>query len=685
MRALNSITTPTRPGLRRGPAPMRRAARAPRGMLDRLAYRLHARVDALRAATDARRQASALVERLETLAPLEPCGLAKALAEQRATVNRQGHDENTLIGGLAHAVVAAERTLGLLPRDGQRVAALALLRGHFVEMPTGEGKTLSVAFAAAVAALDGTPVHVITANDYLAERDAAQLAPLYGALGLSSACVLPTMDDDARRAAYACDIVDVTGKQVAFDWLRDVLAGDTEPAGLVARLGCLTRPDGGERPQAPLLRGLCLAIIDEADSLLIDEARTALVLAAERVETDEACAELVVALTLAERLDEEADFRTGRTRREIELTANGRRTLERLAEQFPGTWRVSRYRDERVRQALVALHLLHCDRDYIVRDGQVELVDEQSGRTLPDRRLQHGLQHLLELKEKYVTTPDSDVVAPIPSERFFGPYLRLVGTSGTLDEVRDELACVHRATLLRVPPARPSRRCDWQAKVVVTRAAQLAALVDEVHRCRAKGRPVLVGTRNVEQSSGVASTLAAYGIPHRVLNACQDREEAATVAIAGTARQVTVATNMAGRGADIPLGAGVAERGGLHVISLAFNDARRIDRQLAGRAARQGEPGSFRRIASLDEPELEAVFSGATLSLVRRLLSATSNAEGGIARSAEPVIRRVALALLRHAQRRVERLHARERRVALESQEQLAHHVAIGGLLDHPA
>jgi len=679
------VPTSCRPGLRRGPAPMREAATAPRTVFDRLAILVLARADAVRASIDARRQARALAKRLATLVSFEPRALATAFEELRARIDRCGHDERTLVDGLAHAVLAAERTLGLSAREGQRVAALALLHGRFVEMPTGEGKTLAVALAAAVAALDGTPVHVMTANDYLAERDAAHLAPLYGALGLSAACVLPAMGDGARRAAYARDIVHVTGKQVAFDWLRDALAGGAGSSRLASRLGSLTRDDVGVRAPAPLLRGLCLAIVDEADSLLIDEARTPLVLAAERAETGEAAAELVVALGLAERLREGVDFRSERPRREIALTAEGRRTLERLSGRFPGTWQASRYRDERVRQALVALHLLQRDRDYIVRDGQVELVDEQSGRTLPDRRLQHGLQRLLEIKEKCKTTPDSDIVAAIPFQRFFGRYLRLVGTSGTLEEVRDELAGVYRATLLRVPPERTSRRCEWRPLVVANRASQLDALVDEVRRCRAGGRPVLVGTRSVEQSSGVASTLAAYGIPHRVLNACQDLEEAAIVSIAGEAGQITVATNMAGRGTDIPLGAGVAERGGLHVVSLAFNDAHRIDRQLAGRAARQGEPGTFRRIASLDEPELVAALPAAPLALARRLLRTADRAEGGIASYTGPFARRTVLALVRLAQRRVERRHARERRVAFESHAQLAHHVAIGGLLDHPA
>ncbi len=678
-----TVPLPCRPGLRHGATPARRTGRPTRTVLDRLAIRVLARVDGTRAAFAVKRQVAALVTRVSVLASQEPDALAAELAALRARLSLHGHDEGTLVEGLAHAALAAERTLGLVPHAGQHMAALALLHGRFVEMPTGEGKTLAVALAASVAALDGTPVHVLTANDYLAERDAGDLAPFYAGLGLSGACALPTMNADARRVAYACNIVHTTGKQVAFDWLRDALAGGADAAGLVARLGSLTRP-GTDRRATPLLRGLCLAIVDEADSLLIDEARTPLVLATERAEAAESDVEFIVALGLAERLAEGADFRVVRSRRDIQLTNDGQRTLEQLAERFTGTWRATRYRDERVRQALMALHVFRRDRDYVVQAGRVELVDEQSGRTLPDRRLQHGLQRLLELKERCPTTPDSDVVAAVPFQRFCGRYLRLVGTSGTLAEVRDELACVYRASVRRVPPERPSRRREWPPLVFATRAAQLQALVAEVRRCRDAGRPVLVGTRSVEQSSGVAATLAAYDIPHRVLNASQNRDEAATVAVAGSARQVTVATNMAGRGTDIPLGAGVAERGGLHIVSLAFNDARRIDRQLAGRAARQGEPGSFRRITSLDDSELSAALPDAPLALARRLLARSQRGETSATRCLAPPARAAALMLVRLGQRRVERRHLRERRAALDAFKQLSHHVALGGTLDHP-
>ena len=684
------IPTPCRPGLLNGIAPLRRPGAITSSAFDRFALQLSAPLQAFRLKRETARCLVAATAAINVVRALTPAERRRDLDGLRTTLRLSGHDAETLDTSLAHAAVAAESVLGLTPRENQIIASHALSRGRFVEMPTGEGKTLAVAMAAIVAALDGTPVHILTANDYLAARDASFLQPLYAALGLSSACSLPTMSDDERRAAYASDIVHVTGKQVAFDWMRDARASGSDAQRLEARLGILTSPPLGPSPTpapAPMLRGLCFAVVDEADSLLIDEARTPLVLAAERAESSTLDAELVVALGLAEQLVDGADFCIDRQRRLIELRSEGEQALENLATRMPGTWQSARFRDERVRQALTALHLFHRDRDYIVRDDTLQLVDEQSGRTLPDRRLPHGLHRLLELKEHSRTTAECDVVASMPFQRFFSRYVSLSGTSGTLEEVSAELTRHYGAALLRVTPERPSQRCELTPKVVANRATQLDVLVAELRLCRLLGRPVLVGTRSVEQSSGVAATLAAYGLPHRVLSASQDSEEAAIVATAGEAGQLTVATNMAGRGTDIPLGDGVAERGGLHVISLAFNDARRIDRQLAGRAARQGQPGSYRHIVSLDDADLRAAMPGLLLAIVHRLVDVTEHGGEGSKDSTGSLAGlagRLAYRCVALAQRRIEWRHARERRAALASEEQLGHHVAIGGSLDHP-
>ena len=385
---------------------------------------------------------------------------------------------------------------------------------------------------------------------------------------------------------------------------------------------------------------------------------------------------------LAQLLKRGIDFITIKSEQSVEFTEDGNRTLELYAEHFPGTWQAARYRNEHVRQALIALYLLHKDRDYIVREGRIALIDEQSGRTLPERRMQHGLQQLLELKEQCKESPESDVVAAISFQHFFGHYLRLTGTSGTLSEVRTEIAYMHRSSLIQIPPERPSRWSEWVPVIVNTRAKQLEALVDEVKLCRAQQRPVLIGTRSVEQSLGAASMLAACDIPHRVLNANQDHDEAMIVAKAGQAGQVTVATNMAGRGTDIPLGNEVADCGGLHVVSLAFNDSRRIDRQLSGRSARQGQPGTFRRIVSLDDPELINAMPRVLLTGARHV-SHTLGSHPGMNNSFKNAFaNRIIMLLIRLAQKRIERRHARALRLAFKSREQLAHHIAIGDQLD---
>lgn len=665
-----------RPGLRNGLAPTRSVIDDKRTVLDQLVTSILERLGASSEQRLADRFSTDLVTRVMDLETSTHADASCALTRLRERLIARGHDHDSAIDALAHACIAAKRTLGLVPREGQRRAAAALLQGRFVEMPTGEGKTLATALAASAIAMDGTPVHVLTANDYLAERDATYLSPLYAAVGLTSACVLPAMDDNARRAAYACDVVHLTGKQAGFDWMRDALSRGPDADSLARRLGALTHPAMRHRPASTLQRGLCACILDEADSLLLDEARTPLVLAAPLATGLAHSQEGSIALALANMLKADSDFQLRRGTREVTLTDAGKATLARLAERVPGVWRATRYRDERVRQALVVLHLFERDRDYVVRDEGVLLVDEQSGRALPDRRLQHGLHGLLELKEHCQSTPESDTVASIAFQSFFLRYVRLVGTSGTLREARGELARVYGARLIRVPPEHPSCLTTLPPCVFLSRAEQLDALVEETRRTLADDRPVLIGTRSVEQSRGVSALLTAHRIRHRVLDASQDVDEAVIVAEAGHAGRVTVATNMAGRGTDIPLGEGVAARGGLHLVSLAFNDARRIDRQLAGRTARQGEAGSFRQLWTLDDQDLEAALPAGVLVLIRKALRQSESTR---------YARTFALSMIRLAQRRLEWRHARQRRAALVAGKRIARHVTLGGHPEHPA
>lgn len=664
-----------RPGLRYGLSPERVQEKKTSSQLDNFVRCAKERLYSVYQRRIIEQQQCRLEDQIGNLGALPKADTQALYINLRQQLRSQVNNMDLTIDALAHACIASEHSLSLIPRRGQRRAATALLLNRFVEMPTGEGKTLAIALAAAVTASNDTPVHVLTANDYLAERDAQRLSAFYAALGLSCGCVLPQMDDNARRQSYGCNVVYVTGKQAGFDWMRDALACGPTRASLVNRLGSLTAP--AQSPRSPLLqRGLCAAILDEADSLLLDEARTPLVLASPDENVSSAEQEGCAALALAQMLDAETDYHLKKESRSAALTDSGKVKLEQLAKRMPGVWRASRYRNERIKQALVALHLWQLDHDYIVLDKEVLLVDEHTGRALQGRRLQHGLHGLLELKEQCQLTPENRTIASIAFQGFFLRYRQLVGTSATLAEVRGELASVYQSTLIEVCPEQNSGLIRLPARIFLTRLEQLAVLIEEVRTMLSVDRPVLIGTRSVEQSQGVSATLRAHGIEHSLLDARQDEDEAAIVAQAGQANRITVATNMAGRGTDIQLGDGVAERGGLHLISLAFNDSRRVDRQLVGRTARQGDPGSFQQLWTLDDPALEAALPVSLMRLSRRLIAHSHTL---------PISSVFILVMIRIAQLRVERRHSIQRQQSLVAHERLMRHVALDGHSEHPA
>ncbi|MDP3615693.1 MAG: hypothetical protein Q8R98_27960, partial [Rubrivivax sp.] len=477
-------------------------------------------------------------------------------------------------------------TLGWTPRPGQLLAAAALLDNRMAEMATGEGKTLAIGLAAAAAALAGMPVHVVTANDYLAARDATGLAPLFMALGLRVTALPPAGDDAARRQAYGHDILYATAKALAFDHLRDrhMQARSHELERAAAALSA-------NAPPAPLMRGLCMALLDEADSILLDEAEVPLILS-QGVPQAARRAFLWQALALARQLEPGRDFRTLPTERGAWLEPAGEDRLAALAHGLGGPWQRTRYRREAVQLALAALHACRRNLDYLVRDGAIELLDEVTGRVAAGRVWSRGLHTLVALKEGLNPPPDTETVAQITFQRFFQRYWRLCGISGTLWEARAELQQVYGASVVRVPLHRPCRRVTLPPRVWDNAQAMFDAAALHVAALQAAGRPVLVGTDSVADSEALSSCLARHSVVHRVLNALHDGDEAAIVAEAGHGGRVTVATRMAGRGTDIALDERARAAGGLHVLSCQHNPSRRLDRQLAGRAARHGEPGS---------------------------------------------------------------------------------------------
>ncbi len=540
----------------------------------------------------------------QTWAALPEHAHAAALHQLRARLGANGFGQAELLAqGLGCVAAAARLSLGCDPFDAQLLAARALLAGKLTEMATGEGKTLAAALAAALGALAGTPVHVLTVNDYLVARDAAQLTPLYARLGLGVGQVLAGHTEAQRRAAYGADICYATAREVAFDYLRDSLRDSLrDPLGQ-HDANPLRQRSAAPAAAAPVLRGLCMAIVDEADSLLIDEATLPLILAeaaADAVVDATQRAALYQAWQLARALREGTHFSLDPGARQVLWLPGADAHIEQLAAGLGGEWLNRRHRRDLLGQALTALHLLHNETDYLVRDGAVQLLDAATGRSAPGRQWQRGLHRLVELKEGCRLSPEAATRAQTSVQAFFGRYLLLAGMSGTLRECRAELRAFYGREVRRVPLRRPLRRTLLVPRLFASSAQRQAALVQRAAVLHAQGRPVLLGTASVAASRALAAALRAAGLPHRVLDARHDADEAATVAGAGQRGAITVATQMAGRGTDILLGPGVAALGGLHVINAQDNPNARLDRQLCGRAARQGEPGSAETWHALD-------------------------------------------------------------------------------------
>jgi preprotein translocase subunit SecA len=600
----------------------------------------------LRAALQTRHQARlparterAIAAARVRLMRLDDVKLHALLPKLRAQLRRSGLRGDA--AGYALAVVAefAQRRLGLAPYPTQLLAAWLMLEGQLAEMATGEGKTLAAGLGAAAAALAGVPVHLLTANDYLVQRDRAKLAPLYDALGLSTACILPSMPRAEREAAYRCDVVYLTARELAFDYLRDhlLLSGVRDPrllralaishgephdlgtestdfGALSAIFDTSTRAAGldvmaepsSTQPTAsgptPVLPGLCLALIDEADSILLDEATTPLILAApaDAVHTQS----FLRAMEMARTLRRGRDYALNAGQRRAELSDEGRAAVTAAVQALPddkGLLRPARRAHELVAAALSARHALQSDRDYAVIDGKLQLIDDVTGRIADGRQWTGPLQAMVELKEGLAPSPATRVSAQITYQRFFPRYLRIGGMSGTLSEARRELRVLYDGRVQCVPLAKTDRR-QWQGEqLFADTAARDAALVERIKRLVALGRPVLVGTDSVAASNRISALLLAAGIDNQLLNAVQDAQEAERIARAGHAGVVTVATNIAGRGTDIELDTAARRAGGLHVIATMRNRSRRIDRQLIGRAARHGDPGSAERLLSLDD------------------------------------------------------------------------------------
>ncbi len=586
----------------------------------------------------------------------------------RNKLRREGLSEELVCRSFALVREVAHRTLAQRHYDVQIFGGWVLLNGCIAEMATGEGKTLTATLAAATVAMAGVPVHVITVNDYLTARDAREMKPVYEMLGLSVGAVTHELDPVSRRGAYNSDVTYCCNKELAFDYLRDRLVIGRQPNRIQLQLERLY--GDATRLRQLVLRGLCFGIVDEADSVLVDEARVPLIISGAGGQVPEQHI-YETALTLARRLERGQDFSLSGHERSIRLTPQGQATLAKEARDLTGIWSGPRRREELVRQALTALHLFHRDIQYLVRDGKVQIIDEYTGRVMGDRSWEQGLHQMIELKEGCSLTPMQTSLARITYQRFFRRYLWLSGMTGTAQEVAGELWNVYRLATVTIPTNRPLRRIWMGERLFATADQKWDAVVNRIGELRGQGRPVLVGTRSVAASEILSKHLASANIEHVVLNARQDEGEASVVAAAGEQGRVTVATNMAGRGTDIKLIRSVAQAGGLHVLATERHEAKRIDRQLFGRSGRQGDPGSYETVTSLDDELLATSHGSGARWMARLLLTSGKPLEGWSASF-----------LAGRAQRSAERLHARVRRELLQHEDQLESSLAFSGRVE---
>ncbi|WP_316014997.1 translocase [Roseobacter sp. HKCCA0434] len=599
----------------------------------------------------------------QRLAGLDEDGLRAALADLRPRLRR---DTGLRAAGEAFALIreVSSRVLGKRHYDVQLLGAWAMLKGQVAEMRTGEGKTLCATLAVATAALAGRPVHVMSVNDYLTARDAEEMAPLYTWLGLTLGVVQEGQDEATRRALYACDIVYGTNKEIAFDYLRDRAVLRRNPGNLRRKLGQLMGAGEGLR-----LRGLHTVFIDEADSVLIDEARTPLIISgAESAESGFDEPLFREAMAVARTLEEGRDYRIPRGLRRIEMRPEGLDRLDDMAEGREDTFAIPVIREHAISQALNALHLQERGESYLVVDGKVQIVDENTGRVQPDRSWSDGLHQMVEIKEELEVTKPRETLSRLTYQRLFRRYAHVGGMTGTGRDAAWELWSVYRLAVTKIPTNKRDIRRFAADRVFLSEDRKWRAIAARARELHEAGLPVLIGTRSVLASEAASERLTAAGLDHQVLSAAQDADEAAVVAEAGQPGRITVATNMAGRGTDIKLGPGVAEAGGLVVILSERHDSRRVDRQLEGRCGRQGEPGRVEAFLSLED-ELMRGKGAAWLRRIGRALAATLGP-------------RAAGWTLRARQRTVEGLHAQARRDLLEQDRQLGRTLAVSGELE---
>ena len=597
---------------------------------------------------------------------------------------------------------AGRRHLEMRHFDVQLIGGILMHHRAIVEMQTGEGKTLTATLPTVLAALPGKGAHIATVNDYLARRDAEWMRPLYECLGLSVGVVETQMSQEERRKAYACDVTYGTAKEFGFDFLRDRLLRrrlGQEPSHLLGQM--LGQIEKGSHEE-PVQRDPHFALVDEADSILIDEARTPLIISAVPTNEQKAAVEAYRwAAGVASQFEEDRDYEYDHEKKTVELVTDGRRRVRDLPhpEALSTVGMVSIY--EYVEQAIKVDREFFRDRQYVIRDGEIVIVDEFTGRLSEGRKWRAGIHQAVEAKEGVEITVETGQAARVTVQDYFRRYRRLCGMSGTVTSSSRELKKIYDLGVVAVPTNKPNIRQEWTSATYADSERKWQAIVDEIQKLHAQGRPVLVGTRTIDKSEKLSELLTAAEIKHHVLNAHHIAAEAEIVAQAGCRGAVTIATNMAGRGTDIILGGNAEEMawsrlqqqfktrlevprehwetmiatirdetqlgkeqeaictlGGLHVICTEWHESARIDRQLIGRCGRQGDPGSFRRYAALDDEILESGFGPKTAEKIARRGGGQTAPLGDYNRR------------FRRAQQKVEKRHFRGRKSLMYHEKQ---------------
>lgn len=506
----------------------------------------------------------------------------QTIAQTKRLVRRDGLSLEAIKTLLLASAKALREEYQLVPHPQQFEAAIAMLQGQLVQMATGEGKTIAVYLAATSAALAGIPVHVISANPYLAQRDQEVYARAHLRLGLSTAVIKQEVPRSTRATAYRCSIVYAPASELVFDYLHDQLAH--------------------RRGEVRVMRGLCFAFVDEADSVLLDEARTPFVIAGQRDDPQMRSAYKKI-WNFARHLDIGTDLKDLGSNFGFELTPSGSAKFDQIAPDLPGVWRHSKkFRESLLDTALQARERLHKGRHYIVKNRQLEIVDSNTGRVAQGRRWSHGLHQFLELKEGLDCSPEQFTQAQLTYQRFFPRYCRLAGTSGTLVSDRGEFWQSYGLGAYVIPPRLAVQRRNEGFELFLTEQSQFDFVIEQIKQKTAQGRPVLIGTDSVKESKRLHQRVVASGMQAQLLNAEDHPEEAILVERAGQKSVVTISTNMAGRGTDIQISEECRRAGGLHVISLQATGSERTFLQLAGRTARQGDPGSVAEYWSMDTP-----------------------------------------------------------------------------------